>query len=61
MKRILISRTDSIGDVALTLPMCQALRNKYPEAEIISLVKITHVRLSNVFMQLMIFGTSMNS
>jgi ADP-heptose:LPS heptosyltransferase len=39
MKRILISRTDSIGDVALTLPMCQALRNKFPEAEIIFIGK----------------------
>jgi ADP-heptose:LPS heptosyltransferase len=39
MKRILISRTDSIGDVALTLPMCQALRSKYPEAEIIFIGK----------------------
>jgi ADP-heptose:LPS heptosyltransferase len=39
MKRILISRTDSIGDVSLTLPMCQALRNKYPEAEIIFIGK----------------------
>jgi heptosyltransferase-3 len=39
MKRILISRTDSIGDVALTLPMCQALRNHFPEAEIIFIGK----------------------
>lgn len=39
MKRILISRTDSIGDVALTLPMCQALRNKFPAAEIIFIGK----------------------
>ena len=39
MKRILISRTDSIGDVALTLPMCQALKNKYPSAEIIFIGK----------------------
>ena len=39
MKRILISRTDSIGDVALTLPMCQAIRNQFPEAEIIFIGK----------------------
>ncbi|MFM6934866.1 MAG: glycosyltransferase family 9 protein [Flavobacteriales bacterium] len=39
MKRILISRTDSIGDVILTLPMCQALRMAYPEAEIIYIGK----------------------
>jgi heptosyltransferase-3 len=39
MKRILISRTDSIGDVALTLPMCQAIRNEFPEAEIIFIGK----------------------
>jgi ADP-heptose:LPS heptosyltransferase len=39
MKRILISRTDSLGDVSLTLPMCQALRNKFPAAEIIFIGK----------------------
>ena len=39
MKRILISRTDSIGDVSLTLPICQALRNKFPAAEIIFIGK----------------------
>lgn len=37
MKRILISRTDSIGDVILTLPMCAALMNKFPESKIIFL------------------------
>ena len=39
MKRILISRTDSIGDVALTLPICQAIRNQFPETEIIFIGK----------------------
>ena len=39
MKRILISRTDSIGDVSLTLPMCQALRNKFPTVELIFIGK----------------------
>lgn len=39
MKRILISRTDSIGDVALTLPLCQAVRNKFPTAEMIFIGK----------------------
>ena len=32
-KTIVISRTDSIGDVALTLPMAGILRSKYPEAK----------------------------
>ena len=33
-KSILISRTDSIGDVVLTLPLAVALRQKYPDARI---------------------------
>jgi ADP-heptose:LPS heptosyltransferase len=36
-KKIVISRTDSIGDVALTLPLVSILKEKYPEAEIIFL------------------------
>lgn len=32
--RILISRTDSIGDVVLTLPMAVALKHKYPDTHI---------------------------
>jgi ADP-heptose:LPS heptosyltransferase len=39
MNRILISRTDSIGDVVLTLPMCQALREQFPEARLIYIGK----------------------
>lgn len=39
MNRILISRTDSIGDVILTLPMCQALKEKYPQARLIFIGK----------------------
>ncbi len=37
MKRIIISRTDSIGDVMLTLPLAVALRQKFPGAYIIFL------------------------
>jgi len=36
-KRIVISRTDSIGDVALTLPIAGILKEKYPDAQIIFL------------------------
>ena len=36
-KKIVISRTDSIGDVALTLPMVSILKQKFPEAAIIFL------------------------
>jgi len=36
-QKIVISRTDSIGDVALTLPIAGILKNKYPEAIIIFL------------------------
>jgi ADP-heptose:LPS heptosyltransferase len=38
-KRILISRTDSIGDVMLTLPICAWLKNTYPEVELLFLGK----------------------
>ncbi len=37
MKRVLISRTDSIGDVILTLPLCHAIKKKYPEVHLIYL------------------------
>ncbi|MFD1551509.1 glycosyl transferase family 9 [Putridiphycobacter roseus] len=37
VNRIVISRTDSIGDVALTLPMAGILKTKFPDATIIFL------------------------
>lgn len=37
MKRILISRTDSIGDVMLTLPVCGVIKKYFPACEIIFL------------------------
>lgn len=37
VKRILISRTDSIGDVVLTLPMCSWIKEQYPTAELVYL------------------------
>jgi heptosyltransferase-3 len=37
MNRILISRTDSIGDVMLTLPMCVWLKDQFIDAELIYL------------------------
>jgi ADP-heptose:LPS heptosyltransferase len=36
-KTVLISRTDSIGDVVLTLPMCVWIKKNYPTAKIIFL------------------------
>jgi heptosyltransferase III len=36
-KTILISRTDSIGDVVLTLPLCVYLKEKFPSCKIIFL------------------------
>ena len=36
-KKIVISRTDSIGDVALTLPLAGILKEKYPTATIVFL------------------------
>lgn len=38
-KKIIISRTDSIGDVCLTLPMCKALKEKFPEVKLVFLGK----------------------
>ena len=38
-KRIVISRTDSIGDVMLTLPVCAWIKERHPSAEIIFLGK----------------------
>lgn len=38
-KRVIISRTDSIGDVMLTLPICAWLKETYPEVELIFLGK----------------------
>lgn len=39
VERILISRTDSIGDVLLTLPICHWIKNQYPQAKIFFLGK----------------------
>src|ERR1700752_1219164 len=36
-ERIIISRTDSIGDVVLTLPMCGIIKEKFPGCRIIFL------------------------
>lgn len=38
-KRVLISRTDSIGDVLLTLPICTWIKENFPSAQIIFLGK----------------------
>jgi ADP-heptose:LPS heptosyltransferase len=37
INKIIISRTDSIGDVLLTLPMCSWLRSHFPNAKLIFL------------------------
>jgi ADP-heptose:LPS heptosyltransferase len=37
INKIIISRTDSIGDVLLTLPMCSWLRSHFPAAKLIFL------------------------
>lgn len=39
IKRIIVSRTDSIGDVVLTLPFCVRLKSLYPEAALVYLCK----------------------
>ncbi len=37
MNKIIISRTDSIGDVVLTLPICRAIKDHFPGCKIIFL------------------------
>ena len=39
MKKIIISRTDSIGDVILTLPMAEALKKCFPAAYVAMLIR----------------------
>lgn len=39
LKRIIISRTDSIGDVVLTFPMCFWIKQNFPEIELVYLGK----------------------
>ena len=39
MNRIIISRTDGIGDVALTLPLCRWIRTTFPKATLVYLCK----------------------
>jgi heptosyltransferase-3 len=34
-KRIIISRTDSIGDVVLTLPICAAIKKQFPDCKVL--------------------------
>lgn len=38
-KRVIISRTDSIGDVILTLPICKWIKDQFPTCQIIFLGK----------------------
>ena len=38
-KTIIISRTDSIGDVCLTLPICSALKSRFPEVRLVFIGK----------------------
>jgi ADP-heptose:LPS heptosyltransferase len=44
MDRIIISRTDSIGDVILTLPLCVWLKKQFPQTELIFLGQILYKR-----------------
>ncbi len=39
MKRVAIARTDSIGDVILTLPMAGAIKQSYPNVEVVFIGK----------------------
>ena len=40
MDKIIISRTDSIGDVILTLPLCVWLKKQFPQTELVFLGRI---------------------
>jgi len=39
LQKILISRTDAIGDVCLTLPVCMALKKQFPAAQLVYLCR----------------------
>ena len=39
IKRIIVSRTDSIGDVILTLPLCVWIKKQFPEATLVFLAR----------------------
>ncbi len=51
LRKILVIRTDRLGDVILTLPVCSTLRNALPEARISMLVRnyVRPVVLGNTF------------
>jgi len=49
IKRIIISRTDSIGDVMLTLPMCAWLKQQFPDIFIIFLGKTYTLPILNAY------------
>ena len=39
INRIIVSRTDSIGDVMLTLPLCVWIKNQFPNIQLVFLCK----------------------
>ncbi len=49
IKKILIIRLSSLGDIILTEPLCRALREKYPDAEIDFLVKKEFAEIVSLF------------
>lgn len=49
IERIIISRTDSIGDVLLTLPICNWIKQQYPNAHIIFLGKNYTLPILNAY------------
>jgi len=49
LKRIIISRTDSIGDVMLTLPLCAWLKQQFPDVFIIFLGKTYTLPILNAY------------
>lgn len=49
IERIIISRTDSIGDVILTLPICDWIKQHYPNAHIIFLGKDYTIPILNAY------------
>lgn len=49
IERIIISRTDSIGDVILTLPICDWIKQHYPNAHIIFLGKHYTIPILNAY------------
>lgn len=49
IKRILVSRTDKIGDLILSIPSFFMLKKMYPSAELVVIVRKYNVDIIKIF------------